>query len=66
VSAQTRDPRRSLILGTIIAAVVLLIVLVIVVAGLLKVFLPRSSDPEGLRPIPPASLAIHPERTLDS
>ncbi len=63
VASQDRDPRRSLILGAVIAAVVLLIVLVVVVAGLLKVFLPRSSDPEGMRPPTPA---IHLVRAVDS
>jgi hypothetical protein len=63
VADPDRDPRRSLILGTIIAAVVLLIVLVVIVAALLKVFLPRSSDPEGVGPPMPA---IHLVRTCDS
>jgi hypothetical protein len=57
VTASPRDPRRSLILGSVIAGVVLLVVVVLIVFGLLTVFLPRSADPEDLgRPRPAASV----------
>ena len=55
-----RDPRRSLITGTVIAAVVLAVLAMIVLVGIVIVFLPRRSGRDSLGPpagFPPA--AIH-------
>jgi hypothetical protein len=43
-----RDPRRSLLIGSLIAGVVLLAVLMLIAAGLVLAFRKRTSDPEGL------------------
>jgi hypothetical protein len=43
-----RDPRRSLIIGTVIAGVVLALLLLVVLVGVYIVFSPRSSDRDSL------------------
>jgi hypothetical protein len=56
-----RDPRRSLIVGTIIAAVVLALLALIVLVGIVLVFVPRRSGRDALGwsdPGPPP-VAIH-------
>ncbi len=52
----TRDPRRSLIIGTVIAGVVLALLLLVVMVGVYIVFSPRSSDRDSLGR-PPAAVA---------
>ena len=57
---QVRDPRRSLVTGTIIAAVVLAVLALIVLIGLVIVFMPRRVGRDSLGPGPAATAApIH-------
>jgi hypothetical protein len=62
-----RDPRRSLIIGSVIAALVLGLAAVMVLIGVYLVFAPRSTDRESWR-VPPThvSWAIHPAGRSDS
>ena len=53
-----RDPRRSLIAGTIIAGVVLAILTLIVAIGIFIVFYPRRGGRDSLGPLRPRP-AIH-------
>jgi hypothetical protein len=48
-----RDPRRSLIIGTVIAAVVLGLLALFVLVGAVIVFLPRRADRGSLGPLKP-------------
>jgi hypothetical protein len=41
-----RDPRRSLIIGSVIAAVILAVMALVVLVGAYLVFEPRSTDPQ--------------------
>jgi len=65
-----RDPRRSLIIGSVIAGVILAALAVVVVVGAFLVFEPRSSDPQSAgHPVvaaPTARLPIHRHRLVDS
>ena len=67
VAAPPRDPRRSLIIGAVIAGVVLLVMFLLVVVGLIMVYLPRRSDPEaaGIRSTPADAVLVtgHPAPT---
>jgi hypothetical protein len=58
--ASPRDPRRSLIIGSVIAAIVLLALAAVVVVGLLLVFVPRRSARDSLGPV------IHPMAAVAS
>jgi hypothetical protein len=52
-----RDPRRSLITGTIIAGVVLAILALVVLIGIVIVFMPRRAGRDSLGPSPSVSSA---------
>ncbi len=70
MASSDRDPRRSLIIGSVIAAVVLALVVLFVLIGVYLVFEPRSSDREtwrGPRTVAAAAAApIHLVPTADS
>jgi hypothetical protein len=51
-----RDPRRSLIIGTIIAAVVLAVLAALVIIGIIIVFAPRRADEDALALVPAATI----------
>ena len=51
-----RDPRRSLIVGSVIAAVVLALLALVVLVGVVIVFVPRRAGRDSLGPPP---VAIH-------
>ena len=67
-SPPTRDPRRSLIIGSVIAAVVLALLALIVLVGLVIVFVPRRSGRDALGPAPagPPHVAIHRPTVISS
>jgi hypothetical protein len=56
-----RDPRRSLILGTLIAAVVLVLLALFVLVGIVIVFMPRRAGRDAVGPtaLGPHVVAIH-------
>jgi hypothetical protein len=56
-----RDPRRSLIIGSVIAGIVLFVLALAVLAGALLVMWPRRADRDSLgrASTPPAAVAIH-------
>jgi hypothetical protein len=62
----TRDPRRSLIIGSAIAAVVLAVLALIVLIGLFIVFYPRQAGRDSLGPAAPPAAAIHQVRGATS
>jgi hypothetical protein len=57
-TSPARDPRRSLITGTIIAGVVLAVLALIVLIGTFIVFYPRRGGRDSMGPLRPAP-AIH-------
>ncbi len=55
-----RDPRRSLIIGSAIAAAVLLALAIVVLVGVVIVFTPRRTGRDSLGPTLAVAPAIHP------